>query len=182
MRWTERVADLAVQIAPEGRRDWARAVKAELAHVPAAQGPGFALGGLMAALGWRVSDAGSLAVATRWGLVAGMMLWAGLLARLALRLTALDTAFAAGVGLLGLIAAGGAILTARLGLALVIRAGAPLLVAAAGYAAFAERLAPDYRYLHYCRALSIEIAGLLAVAIGVAALVRAYGLRASPSS
>ncbi|USQ96957.1 transporter [Caulobacter sp. RL271] len=182
MTWAERVADLAIRVAPEARRDWALAARAELEHVPAFRSLGFALGGLAAAIGWRVGDPSFLTFGARWGLAAGMMLWAGLLVRLALKLTAVDAAFATGVGMLGLVAGVGAILTAWLGLGVVIRAGAPLLALTVGYAGLVEHLAPDYPYLRYCRALSIEIAVLLAAAIGVATLVRAYGLKASQSS
>lgn len=177
MTWTQRLAELAVRIAPEGRRDWARAIKAELAHLPSAQRPGFALGGVLAAIGWRVADPRSVAAAARYGLAAGALLWTGLLAHLAWRLTPVDAGLATVFAGLGLVAGAGAVLTARLGLGVVIRAGGPCLVVAAGYAAFAQVLTPDFRSLSYCRAVSIEIAGLLALAIGVAVLVQAYGRR-----
>lgn len=141
---------------------------------------------MLAAIGWRASDPRSVAVVAQWGLAAGALLWAGLLAHLAWRLAGADAGLAAVFAGLGLIAGAGAVLTARLGLDVVIRPGGACLVVAAGYAAFAPMLTPDFGSLRYCRAVSIEIAGLLALAIGIAMVVQAYGrretARASPSS
>lgn len=177
MSWSNRVARLATRIAPPSRRDWSSAVEAELAHLPASERLGFALGGLSAAIGWRVSDAPTLAVVTRTVLVLGAVLWAGLLGRLALNLIAVDQAFASAIALLSLAFGLGAILTARWGLAVAVRAGTPLLVVACAYAMLGERLTPSYPYLRYCQALSVEIAAILAVGLGLAALVLAYGKR-----
>jgi len=175
MSWTQRLADLAVRIAPEARRDWARAIAAELAHLPATQRPGFALGGVLAAIGWRVRDPQSVDVAARGILAAGALIWAGLLGHLAWRLAGSDTGLATVFGAVGLIACAGAVVTARLGLNVVVRVGGAGFCVAAGYALLAPILTPDFPALGYCRAVSTEIAGMLALAIVVALLVRAYG-------
>ncbi len=53
MPFSDRILDLATRIAPAGRKDWARAMRAE--HVALQHGRlGWAAGSLATALGWRV--------------------------------------------------------------------------------------------------------------------------------
>lgn len=175
MSWAERLAALAIRIAPSTRREWARAVYAELGDMPAKQTLAFAVGGLSAAIGWRLSDPRTIALSARGLIVVGSGVWAVLLGRLALRLSAGDPRFAIAVTLLALGAASFSFLALRRGLSFVLIWGSLMTAPATGYWLFAEQVWPSYRLLDFSRALSLEIAGLLLFAV----LAAGAGLRVS---
>lgn len=80
----------AISIAPASRAGWFHAMAAELVHIPAAGRSRFVVGCLSAAVRERLVAPVSRQVVTRWLLVCGAMLWAGLNARLGGRLSVSD--------------------------------------------------------------------------------------------
>lgn len=175
MSWAERLAALAIQIAPSARREWARAVYAELRDMPAKQALAFAVGGLSAAIGWRLGDPRTIALSARGLIVVGSGVWAVLLGRLALRLSGVDLNLAMALTLLAFGAASFSLLALRRGLDFVLTWGSLLMTLAAVYWLLAEQVWPSYSLLDFSRALSLEIAGLLFLAV----LTAGAGLRVS---
>ncbi|ATC26068.1 transporter [Caulobacter vibrioides] len=175
MSWAERLATLAIWIAPPARREWAQAAHAELGDMPATRTLDFAVGGLFAAIGWRLGDPRTIALSARGLVVVGAGVWAVLLGRLALSLNADAPSFAIALTLLALGAASFSFLALRRGLGFIVICASLLTAPAAGYWLFAEQVWPSYRLLDFSRALSLEIAGLLLFAV----LTAGVGLRVS---
>lgn len=73
-----RLLDHAVKVMPPARRDWIRAMQAELAYIPDPPvAVLFALGGVWASYGQRALETLTLARLTRWTLAAAALIWAG---------------------------------------------------------------------------------------------------------
>lgn len=78
-RLADRLVAHAARIMPASRADWARAMRAELAHIPAPLAAmAFALGCVRASYSQRICDAMTLARLTRWTLAAFALFCAGL--------------------------------------------------------------------------------------------------------
>lgn len=74
----ERLLDHALKVMPPERRDWIRAMQAELDHIPDAPiAVLFALGGVWTSYGQWALRTLTLARLTRWALAIGALAWAG---------------------------------------------------------------------------------------------------------
>lgn len=151
--------------------------------MPAKRALTFALGGLSAAIGWRLGDPRTVSLFARGLIFVGSGVWTVLLGRLALRLSAGYPSLAMTLTLLALGAASFAFLAVRRGLGFVLIWGSLLMGLAASYWLLAEQVWPNYSFLDFSRALSLEIAGLLLLAVLTAGVgLRVSGPRASPPS
>lgn len=73
-----RLLDHALKVMPPARRDWIRAMQAELDYIPDAPvAVAFALGGVWASYARRTVETLTLARVTRWTLAAAALIWAG---------------------------------------------------------------------------------------------------------
>lgn len=74
----ERLLDHALKVMPPARRDWIRAMQAELAYIPDAPVAAlFALGGVWTSYGQWALQTLTLARLTRWALAIAALAWAG---------------------------------------------------------------------------------------------------------
>jgi hypothetical protein len=108
---------LALIAAPPERRDWAEAMRAEVAHLPDSSAQSFAWGCLWATFRSRAGSPAFILQATRWVLVLGAISWSAANLWLAGRLSGAGAALPATVAYASAaIYASGALLTALLGL------------------------------------------------------------------
>lgn len=170
---SKRLADVAIRlslaISPPERREWVRAMQAEVHFAPSTTAWTFALGCLWTMIRARAATSGFIHNAARWTLVAGAIAWSALHIRLAGRLSGDDAAVP--VAMAYLAAAGiasGAFFTAKLGLRATAVLVTPVLVLAGVVALSAEHFLPRSPYVSLFRAIAIEYVVILLVALLIA--------------
>jgi hypothetical protein len=169
-----RVADALMRIAriaaPPERREWAEAMRAEIAHLPDSSVHSFALGCLWATIRARASSSAFILEATRWVLVLGAVSWSAANFWLAGRLSGAGAALPATVAYASAaIYASGALLTALLGLRATVVLATPLLVLVGLAATRTEILLPPSHYNSLYQALALEQCALLVMVLLIAA-------------
>jgi hypothetical protein len=156
----------ALIAAPPERREWAEAMRAEVAHLPDSCAPSFAWGCLWATVRARAGSPAFILQATRWGLVLGAIGWSAANLWLAGRLSAAGATSPATIAYASAaIYASGALLTALLGLRATVVLATPLLVIVGVVAAGTEILLPPSAYHRLYQALALEQFGLLAIVL-----------------
>ncbi len=160
---------LALIAAPPERREWAEAMRAEVAHLPDASVQSFALGCVWATVRARAGSPAFILQATQWVLVLGAIGWSAANLWLAGRLSGAGAASPATVAQASAaIYASGALLTALLGLRATMVLATPMLVLVGLIAAGAEVLLPPSPYNDLYQALALEQCGLLAMVLLIA--------------
>jgi len=168
-RRADALMKLALIAAPPERREWARAMRAELAHLPDSSAQSFASGCLWATVRARAGSSASILQATQWVLVLGAIGWSAANLLLAGRLSAAGAASPATVAYASAaIYASGALLTALLGLRATVVLATPVLVLVALIAAGTGVLLPASPYNNLYQALALEQCGLLAMVLLIA--------------
>jgi len=166
---------LALIVAPPERRDWAEAMRAEVAHLPPSCAQAFALGCLWASIRARAGSPAFILQATRWVLVLGAIGWSVGNLWLAGRLSGAGAALPATVACASAaIYASGALLTALLGLRATVVLATPMLVLVGLVAAGTGLLLPAFPYDGLYRALALEQFGLLAIVLLIASGVPSW--------
>lgn len=168
-RRADAVIRFTLIVAPPERRDWAQAMRAEVANVPDSAAASFACGCLWATIRARAVSAPFILLTARWALVIGATAWSALNLWLAGRLSAADAALPATLAYVAAaIFALGALLTARLGLRATVVLATPVLVLAGLSAAGAELLLPASPHISLYQALALEDFVVLLMALLVA--------------
>ena len=164
------VLRLAAALSPPDRREWHRAMQAELQYLPVNTALAFGFGCLWAMAKARATASSTILNVARWALVLGALAWSALHVRLAGQLSVAGATtpsmlayFAAAVIALG------AVLTAAKGLRIAVIMGAPVIVAACLVAIGAEDLVPRSTAAHFYRAIAVEYVGILLMAMLIAA-------------
>jgi hypothetical protein len=160
----------ALAIVPPERRDWAEAMRAEVAHLPDPTALTFAWGCLWAAIRARAASPATIVQVARWGLVVGAVGWGALHLWLAGRLPAADAPFPAGFAYAAsAVYAIGALVTALLGLRATAVLILPALALSGIFAVGAEAMLPHSPHGSLYQALAIEEFCVLLVALLIAA-------------
>ena len=168
-RGADALMRLALIAAPQERREWADAMRAEVAHLPDSSAAAFALGCLWATVRARAGSATFILHATRWVLVLGALGWSAGNLWLAGRLSGAGAAVPATLAYgSAAIYACGALLTALLGLHVTMVLATPLLVLVAGVAAGTEILLPPSPFNGLYQALALEQCALLTAVLLIA--------------
>lgn len=163
------VMRLALIAAPPERREWAEAMRAEVAHLPESSAHSFAWGCLWATILARAASAAFILRATQWVLVLGAISWSAANLWLADRLSGVGAAVPATVLYASAaIYASGALLTGWLGLRATTILATPLLVLVVLIAARTEVLFASTPYSALVQALALEQCALLAVVLLIA--------------
>jgi hypothetical protein len=161
---------LALTAAPPERRQWAEAMRAELAHLPDCDAASFAAGCLWATVRARAASPASILHATRWVLVFGALGWSAGNLWLAGRLSGLGAAAPATVAYVSAaVYAAGALLTGLLGLRATVVLATPVLALVGLVAARGEMLLPPSSHDRLYQALALEQSALLIVVLLIAA-------------
>lgn len=160
----------AVRIAPPERHMWAKAMVAELAHMPDDEVFSFALGCLWTMARARAVTSAFILSAARWGLVMSAAIWSALNLWLAGRLShAGATSPAALAYSAAAVFAVGAIATGWFGLRVTVKLAAPLSIVAILFALNADQMLPLSPHQHFYRAIAVEYATMLCVGVAIAA-------------
>jgi len=160
---------LALIAAPPERREWAEAMRAEVAHLPDSSAQSFAWGCLWATIRARAGSPAFILQATRWVLVLGAISWSAASLWLAGRLSGAGAASPATVAYASAaIYALGALLTALLGLRATVALATPVLVLVSLVAAGTEMLLPPSPHNLLYQALALEQCVLLVVVLLIA--------------
>lgn len=168
-RCVQAIMATAVKIAPPDRHIWAQAMMVELEHVPDSEAVTFALGCMGAMARARVVTTSFILGAAQWVLVIGAAIWSALNLWLAGRLSQADAAAPAMFAYSGAaLFAAGSLVTAWLGTRATIRLAAPLLIVAMLFVISAEFIMPPTPHQNFYRALVIEDAFMLLMALAVA--------------
>jgi hypothetical protein len=166
---------LALIAAPPERRDWAEAMRAEVAHLPDSSAQSFALGCLWATIRARAGSPAFILAATQCLLVLGAIGWSAGNLWLAGRLASAGAPLPATVAYASAaIYAAGALLTALLGLRATTVLATPMLVLVGLVAAGAGILLPASPHNPLYQALALEQCGLLATVLLIAGGVPAW--------
>ena len=164
-----------VVAAPPERRDWAEAMRAELAHLPDASASSFAWGCLWATLSARAASPTFILGATRWVLVLGALGWSAASLWLAGRLSGAGAALPSKVAYASAaVYLGGALLTALLGLRATVALATPVLLLVGSVAVGIDVLLPPSPHNPLFRALALEQTVLLAVVLLIASSVPSW--------
>jgi hypothetical protein len=168
-RRADTLMSLAAMVAPPERREWAEAMRTEVAHLPDSAAQSFARGCLWATIRARAGSPASILLATQWLLVLGALGWSAANLRLAGLLTGAGAAFPASVAYASAaVYASGALLTALLGLRATAILATPVLVLAGLVAAGSEMLLPASPYTQFYGALALEQCVLLVIVLLIA--------------
>lgn len=164
---------LAEVIAPLERREWTRAMRAEMLHSSEGAVLSFALGCLWAMASARATTSSAVLNSARWTLVLGATVWSALHIRLAERLSTESATVPSTLAYLAAAAiALGAFLTAVKGLRIAIVLAVPVIVLAIVVAIGADELLPRSTFVDFYRAIAIEYVVILLVAMLIAAGVQ----------
>lgn len=169
IRIARTVLRLAVTLSPPERREWSRAMQAELVHTSEGHALQFALGCLLVMAKARVTSSTAILDAARWMLVLCAMTWSVLHIRLAGLLSASG---ATTPSMLAYSAAGaiavGALFTAARGLGAAVVIAAPVAMLAGLVAIGIDHLLPRSPFVHFYKAIAIEYVVILLVAMLIA--------------
>jgi len=166
---------LALIAVPPERREWAEAMRAEVAHLPDCSAQSFAWGCLWATLRVRAGSSAFILQSTRCVLVLGAIGWSAGNLWLAGRLSDAGAAGPATVAYASAaIYAAGALLTALLGLRATVVLATPVLVLVGLVAAGTEVLLPTSPYSALYGALASEQCALLAAVLLIAGSVPSW--------
>jgi uncharacterized membrane protein len=169
MRRANAVIRFVVLVALPERREWAKAMQAEIKHLPDAAALQFALGCLMATLLARVVTSTFILQTARWTLILGAAAWSVLNIWLAGRLAASG---AASPAMLAYVAATifalGACFAAWWGLSATAVLATPVLTLVGIVAVAADALLPSSPNNKFYQAIAIEYSAILLVALLIA--------------
>lgn len=169
VRITHAVLRLAVALSPPDRKEWSRAMQAEMIYASDDKALPFAFGCLWAMAGARVAASRTILNAAHWTLVLGAIAWSALHVRLAGQLSAVGAAVPSTLAYLAAVAiALGALLTAAKGLRAAIILAVPVIFLAALVAIGADELLPESTFTRFYRAIAIEYVVILLVAMMIA--------------
>lgn len=156
----------AVSVAPPERREWARAMQAEIQHLPDNTALQFAIGCLMATLRARVATSTFILQTARWTLVLGAAAWSVLNIWLAGRLAASGSASPATLAYIAAVVfALGACFAAWQGLGATAALAVPVLALVGIVAVGADALLPSSPNSQFYQAIAIEYSAILLVAL-----------------
>lgn len=160
---------LAVTLSPPERRDWSKAMQAEMLYASDDKALPFALGCLLAMAKARAITPTTMLNATRWTLVLCAMAWSVLHIRLAGQLSASGATTPSTLAYVAAAAiAVGAFLTAARGLGVAVILATPVALSAGFIAIGIDQLLPQSSFAHFYRAIAIEYVVILLVAMVIA--------------
>lgn len=163
------VLRVAVALSPPERREWSRAMQAEMHHASDENALPFALGCLWTMAKARATTQTSILNAARWTLVLCAVAWSILHIRLAGQLSASGANTPSMLAYFAATAiAVGAFFTATRGLHAAVILATPVIVLAGFVAVGIDQILHRSSFVHFYRAIAIEYVVILLVAILIA--------------
>ena len=174
-RMAHAVLRVAVALSPPERREWSRAMQAEMHHASDENALPFALGCLWTMAKARATTQTTILNAVRWTLVLCAVAWSVLHIRLAGQLSASGATTPSMFAYFAAAAiAMGAFFTAVRGLRAAVLLATPVIVLSGFVAIGIDHLLPPQAFAHFYRAIAIEYVVILLLAMMIAVGVPAW--------